>query len=347
MTLTPFSHTLGPRDAKVVIVGECFGKDDDLVGKPFMGPSGQELTRLLRESGFSRSSCLLTNVFPFQPSGGNIESLCGPKSLAGKDYPFKQLSQGKYILPSHFPHISRLHEELNSFPRNIVLALGNTACWSLLGSAGIGSLRGVVSQGLFGEYKVLPTYNPAAVLRNWAYRPIVLADLMKAQRESSSPIISRPERYILVSPTLFEIQQWTLEHALSAEFLACDIETKNGQITEIGFASSAKHAMVIPFTSKAGVSFWPSVQEECLAWRAVERLLTLPAEKIWQNGLYDLQYIMKFPLQVRNSTQDTMLFHHALYPELQKGLGFLGSIYSNEAAWKLMRKPSEEVKKDD
>ena len=60
MTLTPFSHTLGPRDAKVVIVGECFGKDDDLVGKPFMGPSGQELTRLLRESGFSRSSCLLT-----------------------------------------------------------------------------------------------------------------------------------------------------------------------------------------------------------------------------------------------------------------------------------------------
>jgi hypothetical protein len=42
-----------------------------------------------------------------------------------------------------------------------------------------------------------------------------------------------------------------------------------------------------------------------------------------------------------------MLLHHALYPEMQKGLGFLGSIYSNEPAWKLLRGKAEELKKDD
>ena len=34
---------------------------------------------------------------------------------------------------------------------------------------------------------------------------------------------------------------------------------------------------------------------------------------------------------------DTMLLHHALYPEMLKGLGFLGSIYSDEISWKQMR----------
>jgi hypothetical protein len=46
-------------------------------------------------------------------------------------------------------------------------------------------------------------------------------------------------------------------------------------------------------------------------------------------------------------TADTMLLHHAMYPELPKSLGFLGSIYTNESAWKLMRQDSEELKRDE
>jgi len=57
----------------------------------------------------------------------------------------------------------------------------------------------------------------------------------------------------------------------------------------------------------------------------------------YQNGLYDLQYILRMGLRPANCQADTMLLHHSLFPELQKGLGFLGSIYTNEASWKLMR----------
>ena len=42
-----------------------------------------------------------------------------------------------------------------------------------------------------------------------------------------------------------------------------------------------------------------------------------------------------------------MLLHHSLFPELQKGLGFLGSIYTNEASWKLMRGQDDSNKKDE
>jgi hypothetical protein len=44
---------------------------------------------------------------------------------------------------------------------------------------------------------------------------------------------------------------------------------------------------------------------------------------------------------------DTMLLHHALYPEMQKDLGFLGSIYTNEASWKINHKKKDTVKEQD
>ena len=73
-------------------------------------------------------------------------------------------------------------------------------------------------------------------------------------------------------------------------------------------------------------------------WLQVWRLLGSNIPKIFQNGMYDLQYLMRMGLRVRACDEDTMLMHHAICPEMNKGLGFLGSIYTNEPAWKLMRK---------
>ena len=70
--------------------------------------------------------------------------------------------------------------------------------------------------------------------------------------------------------------------------------------------------------------------------------------KLFQNGMYDLQYIFRWGIKTRNAAHDTMLLHHSLYPEMRKGLGFLGSIYSNEAAWKMMGRPkADTVKRDE
>jgi hypothetical protein len=52
-------------------------------------------------------------------------------------------------------------------------------------------------------------------------------------------------------------------------------------------------------------------------------------------------------LKVNNVLHDDMLLHHVLYPELNKGLGFLASVYCNEFAYKLLRKHGEELKRDE
>ena len=121
-------------------------------------------------------------------------------------------------------------------------------------------------------------------------------------------------------------------------------------IEMVGFSASPFDAMVVPFWDKnKGGNYWPSTNVEGDARKVVKRLLENPSiTKIFQNGLYDLQYLIKEGYRPRGCREDTMLYHHALYPEMQKGLGFLGSIYTSEPAWKTMRgKKITEMKKDD
>ena len=47
--------TSGPHDAEIVLVGEAWGADEDVQKRPFVGASGNELTRILTEAGLSRS----------------------------------------------------------------------------------------------------------------------------------------------------------------------------------------------------------------------------------------------------------------------------------------------------
>jgi hypothetical protein len=51
--------------------------------------------------------------------------------------------------------------------------------------------------------------------------------------------------------------------------------------------------------------------------------------------------------QINNMLHDTMLLHHSLFPEMLKGLGFLGSVYTNEQSWKLMSRPKTDTEKRD
>lgn len=366
--MTPFAHTAGPRDARIAIVGEAWGKDEEeLGGKPFVGYSGTELGRLLFESEIVRNPLpsrfidpkamanwwtlgpvFLTNVLALRPPNNDIEKLCVKKAETGNAYTMPPLRQGKYIRPDLLPQVERLVAELTAYPRNLVIALGNTACWALLHSTRIGALRGTVTSTAFGPHlKTIPTYHPAAILRNWALRPITLADLQKAKRESAFPEVRRQSRRVIYSATFDEISAWYARNE-RASVIACDTETGAGMIKCISFAASPSEALVIKFVDLAKPSgrHYDDARDEVLAWRWVQRILALPAAKLFQNGLYDLQYLWRVGIAPTNCTEDTMLLHHSMFPEMQKGLGFLGSIYCNEPAWKLMRR-AESNKRDE
>lgn len=370
----------GSRSPKLLIVGEAFGEQEDREQQPFVRASGHELWRMLGEAIHDepelhqRALALLhygnawikerrawleacgiafTNVLNFRPPNNQLDALCTTRlqaSPAALQWP--SIGKGLYLHEDHLHHVQRLHAEIALAQPNLVVAAGNTACWALLQATNIGSIRGAVTQATLQDgttVKVLPTYHPAGVLRQWSWRPVVVADLIKAWREAQFAELRRPQRRVLVSPSLDEVDQWAESALANAQMLACDIETGAGQIKCVGFASSVSDALVVPFVDqqKLGYSYWERKQDEIQAWRAVQSLLESPLIKVFQNGLYDLQYLLRLGFRPQNCLEDTMLLHHSLYPELQKGLGFLGSIYSNEASWKLMRRNRPDSEKRD
>lgn len=373
----PFAHYSGPRNPRILFVGEAWGSTEAELGKPFCGESGKELFRMLgeatpglapklhaqvcesmkyghswvtqREAWLSEARFAFTNVFAFRPHGNDIASLCSKRAELPASYGLPQLAQGKYIKPEFLPELDRLRIEIAQSRPNLLVALGNTACWALLQAANIGSIRGNVTQDAFGV-KVLPTYHPAGVLRNWAWRPVVVMDLIKAGREGASPELVRPARRVHINPTLAEVCEWRDDLlAKPPELLSVDIETGAGQIKCIGFAGSITESFLVPFVdlSHPSGSYWGSVEDELEAWACVKAVLEAPIPKLGQNFIYDLQYITRMGILPSACLEDTMLLHHSLFPEMQKGLGFLGSIYTNEASWKLMNRRKVALAKEE
>lgn len=330
---------------KIAIVGEAWGEEEAKARMPFVGYSGLELTRMLQEAGIDRSQCYLTNVFNLKPEPTNdISNLCGTKSDAIPER--GPLSSGKYIRAQYAGEIQRLENELQEIRPNIAIALGGTAAWALLGGGAISKIRGTISLG-FGGIKVLPTYHPTAILRQWDLRHVTVLDLIKARRQAEYPEVRRPQRRIYIEPDLNDLEDFYEQFIRDTDRLSVDIETHGDQITCIGFAPSSRVALVIPITDprRTGGSYWTTQEEEQYVWRYIRKLLQHPSRKTFQNGLYDLHFLWRqYGIATVNCEDDTMLLHHALQPESEKGLGFLGSVYTDEPAWKLMR--TKTIKRD-
>jgi DNA polymerase I-like protein with 3'-5' exonuclease and polymerase domains len=163
-----------------------------------------------------------------------------------------------------------------------------------------------------------------------------------------SPEYYRPTRELWLYPTLEDLTKWGAALG-DTDLISFDIETRNKQITCIGFSPHAGLAMCLPFWSQTtpGGSYWTNYTEEVHAWKWVREILTNDTPKVAQNGLYDIQYLWrKMHIPVLNYAHDTMLAHHAVQPEVPKSLDFLASIYTNEPSWKSMRSEHDLFKRD-
>ena len=343
--------------AKIVLLGEAWGEHEERERTPFVGPTGYLLHEMLTEAGIHPTECYKTNVFNLRPVGNRIETLCGPKEGGLRGYP--SLLPGRYVQAEYQSELDRLFEELNEVAPNVVVAFGNTALWALTGMNNIGTQRGFTYLSEYGPVglKVLPTYHPAAALRLWELRSIVVMDLRKAKRESEFKKLRRPQREVWIEPTLEDLERFYEQYIVGCKILSVDIETSGRLVTCIGFAPRSDVSLVIPFYDSRGKgkSYWPDVESEAEALGFASRVLDTPLPKLFQNGLYDIAFLHRawetpvgtVRVNVRNAAEDTMLLHHALQPESLKGLGFLGSVYTNEQNWKQMRERSTRTIKPD
>lgn len=360
--------------AEVILLGEAYGKEEAASKRPFLGATGRELNLLLEEAGwfpqgtarhlnaelwtaqnaasrhakekiynerdtfFREHGIHLTNVLNFQPPGNRVEDCCGPKW--GKRPAIKS---GKYLRPEFTPELERLEQEICRERPNLIIGLGATALWFACGTSAITRRRGSIAQTPYGKF--LPTFHPSYLMRgSWDQRPVVILDLIKGARERSFAEVRRPERRVYIPENVSDIE-YLLPRLAQEQRISIDIETAANQITCIGFAWSTSETLVIPIFDdrKPGRSYW-SLEDEKEVWRLIKRICQLPVPKVLQNALYDLTFLWRgYGITVANVEHDSMLLAHALYPEMQKGLGFLGSVYSSEPAWKLMRKRGKDA----
>lgn len=146
--------------ARVMIVGEAPGVEEDKQGKPFVGRAGQLLDKMFDAINMSRSSTenplYITNVMPWRP----------PQNRDPND------AEIAMMLPFLERHIMLANPD-------VLLPMGNIACKALLGKTGITRFRGQWTEA-FGK-PALPMFHPAGVLRDPLKKRECWADLLALQ----------------------------------------------------------------------------------------------------------------------------------------------------------------------
>jgi uracil-DNA glycosylase len=331
------------------IVIDAPNEEGWLEGKPLAGASLRLLRQCLSHSGINLDDAIFRTVFP-DPIR-DVKTLCGKASEGIRNFP--PLTKGKYLKAEHAKLINDLHEAILHHKPNLVITLGSTAMWAVTGISNLKNYRGTPMHGYgaLAQIKVIPTFLPGTLFKDWSIRPVFLADLEKARRNIDFPEIRKTRRAIHIEPTFADLLTFEQDHIRPNPQLSIDIETSGRIITCVGLAPTSQVALVVPFVTANNKPYWPSIQQEIGVWKWVKRMCALDKTSVFQNGMYDMQHLWRnygIPVLSAANGDDTMLLHHALQPEMEKSLRFLGSIYTDEVAWKFMgRKKVETMKAED
>ena len=129
-----------PPGARLLVVGEAPGAQEDATGVPFVGRSGQLLDRLLAEAGLPRDRVAVLNTVKCRPPRNRVPT----RLEAATCRPWTQ-------------------RQLEALTPSLVVTLGLSATAWFLGRTALGPVRGRVHE--VDGLRVLPTYHPAAALR--------------------------------------------------------------------------------------------------------------------------------------------------------------------------------------
>ena len=151
-TRTNIVFGVGDPHARVMFVGEAPGKNEDLQGEPFVGRAGENLNGILSLAGLKREEIYIANVLKCRP----------PQN--------RNPAADEVLACSPF-----LREQIRSIWPDIIVTLGNPATHFVLKTeTGITKLRGRFHQ--MGHFIVMPTFHPAAALRNPAWQELLEED---------------------------------------------------------------------------------------------------------------------------------------------------------------------------
>lgn len=311
----------------ILLVGEAAGEVEEAEGRPFVGPAGKLLDRLISRTKdplggtFSRDQFKIANVLSCRPPGND---------LTGSPYEHDAI---EHCVPN-------LMEVIERFRPKVIVALGNQPLRWLTGEWGIDHWRGSVLHSPYGW--VVPTYHPAFIMRGqFQLAQVFIHDLLRAVEISRNGVPKEDLNY-LEDPTLAAAEYWqeTWEKA-GRPPLAADIETNYsaGQdeqdlieiaeedtdsysITRISFSFKGMDAISVPWTAPY------------ISW-AIWLLEHAPTLVFW-NKSFDVPRLEAAGAKIRARVVDAMWQWHFLQPALPYNLQFGSSLLAGHAfqAWK-------------
>ena len=345
----------GPRDAKIMLVGEAPGKDEVKEGRPFVGLAGQRLRQFLMMVGIDPEAVYYTNMCKYQPPGNRLATW-----FDANGQPNDLVLEG----------LIELKQEINEVKPNVVVALGNFPNWALTGKSrwvkvkdtkeftytGIHDHRGSIYPWRFDpSVKVIPTFHPAYILREGMQdHGTWLCDLEGIKRESEFPEIRRPQKDIVLlnkqGASLMHMdektEKITLEPMVENErtikdwllddpekTLTVDIEYMGSKLLCCGMTVHRDTAIVVQTNTPESIDYCRSILTSGIPLNA-------------QNAAFEasiLEWHYQMPI-MQHVKFDTMLAAHASNPELPKALDYLMSIYTDQPYhkgmidWKLVAK---------
>lgn len=344
--LERFNSPRGPLSARIMVVGEAFGAEEARLSAPFVGPSGRLLYELLSSVGIDPREVYYTNLVNQKPPGNELKQW-----TTADGTPSGPLLDG----------LVHLKEEIEQVNPNLIIPVGNYPLRFLCGKGkwdkkdgptGIGNYRGSILEGtaITGGRKCLPTYHPAALLRQYPLKHIARLDLTRAAQQQHFSEIRRPRQAIIIDPRGPERQAWAdwftsgsgtpsplyrytegwqvdpateeLRTSLSDPFLSGDIEYLGGKLLCLGLTRSDDVSVVIHIKDDSDREF-------------IRGILQSGIPLCFQNGMFDCS-ILEWFYQIeciRNLKFDTMVAMHAAYTEFPKDLGFIGSVFTEEPVW--------------
>lgn len=302
--------------APIVLVGESPGYQEIQAGKPFVGPSGELLTKCLP---IPLDDCYVLNALECQPKGknqGNMEKAV--KSCRG-----------------------RLMELIKAHPRKIIITLGGSAIQALTGDYDlkVTKVRGKVFKSELAEHGILATIHPAYILRGGGNIKHMRQDIITALEIVGG---TSTRQYIDPRFKLLSTEQGAknLAKALKLQtVVAADIETgapipkDPKEIAMGGFNFRKDNILSVAVCWDPELVYIIPGKHTHLLKEAFEHPGT---EYVWHNGKFDIRFIREKKVMARVD-HDTMLLNYCL--DETRGVHDLEQVASNLLgcpSWKKM-----------
>jgi DNA polymerase-1 len=299
---------------KIMFIADSGTRDDLTSGYALSGSAERMLRQLCNTVEIKLDTCYRTLLYKDHITGLGFHHRRDKKLIEE----FKLRNPG--VEPEQI-----LKEEVQAVNPNVIVVMGNHSLRTLTGNWGIQKYRGsILVAELDRKYKVIPTFSPQHIFEAYQRFFITAADYEnKLKTETGFSEVRTDSDLVWICRTVEAANNFFRRHRSNCEFVTFDIETWHGAPTCISFCFDGRESTSIPFYDEK-----MSMADGMLLMRECAKILASDIPKVNQNIKYDWHILERFGLGVNNIVGDTMLAAHTLYPEFEKNLGFLTSLYT-------------------